>query len=424
MLDLKYIRENPDTVKAAVKNKNEQADVDLLLDLDKKHRQQQQELDSLRHLRNKVSKEISVAKQEGRDEPEKKNDMRKVAKDIKQLEKEEKKLQERMDGILIWIPNLPHPSVPIGKDASMNKVVRENKGNELSFTALPHWQLAENNLLIDFQRGAKVSGSNFPCFRGVGALLERALINFMLDTHMANGYKEIFAPFIVNRKAMFGTGQLPKLEDDMYAIEKDDMFLNPTGEVPITNLHRDETIEAQYLPIKYVGYTACFRREAGSYGKDTKGLQRVHQFNKVELVKIVEPETSYDELESLTADAERILQLLELPYRVTMLATGDLSFASAKTYDLEVWAPGSGQYFEVSSASNFEAFQARRANIRMKNGGKTTYPHTLNGSGLATPRTFIAIIENYQQADGGIRIPEVLIPYMHGMERIEPGGEK
>ncbi len=421
MLDLKYIRENAERVKSAIENKNEKANVELLLTLDKKHREQQQQLDSLRHLRNKVSKEISHIKQEGKDAPEKISEMRKVAQDIKELEKHEKKLKEQIEEILIWIPNLPHPSVPVGKDASRNTLVREIKGEELSFTPLPHWQLAENNGLLDFQRSAKVSGSNFPCFRGAGALLERALINFMLDTHIANGYREIFAPFIVNRNAMFGTGQLPKLEEDMYAIEKDDMFLNPTGEVPITNLHRDETLKGEALPIKYVGYTACFRREAGSYGKDTKGLQRVHQFNKVELVKIVDPETSYEELESLTRDAERILQLLELPYRVMMLATGDLSFASAKTYDLEVWAPGSHQYLEVSSASNFEAFQARRANIRMKKEGKTTYPHTLNGSGLATPRTFIAIIENYQQPEGGIRIPKVLIPYMHGMERIEPG---
>jgi seryl-tRNA synthetase len=419
MLDLKYIRENADTVKSAVQHKNEKADIDRLLALDARHRALQQELDSQRHLRNRVSKEISATKQQGKDEPEKISQMRKVSQDIKQLEKEEKTLKEQMDEILIWIPNVPHPSVPVGKDASSNKVVREIEGRKLPFTPLPHWQLAENNNLLDFQRAAKVSGSNFPCYSGVGAHLERALINFMLDTHTAHGYKEVFTPFIVNRNAMFGTGQLPKLEEDMYVVEKDDLFLNPTGEVPITNLYRDETINGEELPMKYVGYTACFRREAGSYGRDTKGLQRVHQFNKVELVKIVDPETSYDELETLTADAERILQLLELPYRVAMLSTGDLSFASAKTYDLEVWAPGSETYLEVSSVSNFEDFQARRSNMRMRKAGKTTYPHTLNGSGLATPRTFIAIIENYQQEDGSILIPKVLIPYMHGMEKIE-----
>jgi seryl-tRNA synthetase len=421
MLDLKYIREHGDLVKAAVEHKNEKADIDQLLTLDTKHRALQQELDSLRHVRNRVSKEISLAKQAGKDEPEKIQEMRTVSRDIKKLEKEEKSLKANMDNILIWVPNVPHDSVPIGKDASSNKVIREVKGNDLPFSPLPHWQLAENHALLDFQRGAKVSGSNFPCYRGIGALLERALINFMLDTHTANGYREIFTPFIVNRKAMFGTGQLPKLEEDMYVIEKDDLFLNPTGEVPITNLHKDEMIKSEQLPIKYVGYTACFRREAGSYGKDTKGLQRIHQFNKVELVKIVDPETSYDELETLTGDAERILQLLELPYRVVALASGDLSFASAKTYDLEVWAPGSKLYLEVSSASNFEAFQARRSNIRIKGKGGTIFAHTLNASGLATPRTFIAIIENYQQEDGSIQVPKALIPYMHGMQRIEPG---
>lgn len=420
MLDLKYIRENIERVKAAVRHKNEKADIDRLLALDESHRQLQQRLDSLRHLRNRVSREISLAKQEGKDEPEKIEEMRKVSRDIKGLEKEEKSLKEQMEEILIWVPNIPHETVPVGSDASENRVIREIKGRAFSFTPLPHWQLVENNRMLDFQRGAKVSGSNFPFYFGAGARLERALINFMLDTHAAHGYQEVFTPFMVNRSAMFGTGQLPKLEDDMYVVEKDDMFLNPTGEVPITNLHRDETITAEQLPIKYVGYTACFRREAGSYGKDTKGLQRVHQFNKVELVKIVEPETSYEELEKLTADAERILQLLELPYRVSMLSTGDLSFASAKTYDLEAWAPGSEQYLEVSSASNFEAFQSRRSNIRLRKEGKTTYPHTLNGSGLATPRTFIALIENHQQEDGTILIPKVLIPYMNGMERIEP----
>jgi seryl-tRNA synthetase len=420
MLDLKYIRENRDKVKAAVRNKNEKADIDALLSLDEQHRALQKELDSLRHLRNKVSNEISVAKQSGSDEPEKIQEMRKVSKDIKQLEKDERTIKEKMREILIWVPNVPHDSVPVGKDPSSNKVVREVAGRKLAFPLLPHWQLIENNSLLDFPRGAKISGSNFPCYLGTGAMLERALINFMLNTHTANGYKEVFAPFIVNRDSMFGTGQLPKLEDDMYVVEKDDYFLNPTGEVPITNLHRDETIKEDELPIKYVGYTACFRREAGSYGKDTKGLQRVHQFNKVELVKIVDPDLSYDELETLTADAERILQLLELPYRVALLSSGDLSFASAKTYDLEVWAPGSGQYLEVSSASNFTDFQARRSNIRLRKEGKMVYPHTLNASGLATPRTFIAIVENYQQGDGSIRVPAPLIPYMNGVETIEP----
>ncbi|GAH27587.1 unnamed protein product [marine sediment metagenome] len=419
MVDLRFVRENIERVKEAVKNKNENVDIDRLLSLDSKHRNLQKELDSLRHIRNKVSKEISLSKRNGENEPEKIEKMRKVSQDIKKLEREEGKIKGAIDELLIWIPNIPHSSVPIGKDSSSNTIVRETPEEKLSFIALSHWQLTETNKLLDYGRGAKVSGANFPCYTGIGARLERALINFMLDTHVSRGYKEVFTPFLVNRNAMFATGQLPKLEDDMYLVEKDDMFLNPTAEVPITNLHRDEIIKEEDLPLKYVGYTACFRREAGSYGRETKGLQRVHQFNKVELVKIVDPSTSYEELETLTKDAEIILSLLELPYRVTLLSTGDLSFASAKTYDLEVWAPGSEKFFEVSSASNFEDFQARRANIKMRKAGKLVYAHTLNASGIATPRTFIAIIENYQQEDGTIRIPSALIPYMGGLEKIE-----
>lgn len=419
MVDLRFVRENIERVKEAVKNKNENVDIDRLLSLDSKHRNLQKELDSLRHIRNKVSKEISLSKRNGENEPEKIEKMRKVSQDIKKLEREERKINGAIDELLIWIPNIPHSSVPIGKDSSSNTIVRETPEEKLSFIALSHWQLTETNKLLDYGRGAKVSGANFPCYTGIGARLERALINFMLDTHVSRGYKEVFTPFLVNRNAMFATGQLPKLEDDMYLVEKDDMFLNPTAEVPITNLHRDEIIKEEDLPLKYVGYTACFRREAGSYGRETKGLQRVHQFNKVELVKIVDPSTSYEELETLTKDAEIILSLLELPYRVTLLSTGDLSFASAKTYDLEVWAPGSEKFFEVSSASNFGDFQARRANIKMRKAGKLVYAHTLNASGIATPRTFIAIIENYQQEDGTIRIPSTLIPYMGGLEKIE-----
>ncbi len=419
MVDLRFVRENIERVKEAVKNKNENVDIDRLLSLDSKHRNLQKELDSLRHIRNKVSKEISLSKRNGENEPEKIEKMRKVSQDIKKLEREDRKINGAIDELLIWIPNIPHSSVPIGKDSSSNTIVRETPEEKLSFIALSHWQLTETNKLLDYGRGAKVSGANFPCYTGIGARLERALINFMLDTHVSRGYKEVFTPFLVNRNAMFATGQLPKLEDDMYLVEKDDMFLNPTAEVPITNLHRDEIIKEEDLPLKYVGYTACFRREAGSYGRETKGLQRVHQFNKVELVKIVDPSTSYEELETLTKDAEIILSLLELPYRVTLLSTGDLSFASAKTYDLEVWAPGSEKFFEVSSASNFEDFQARRANIKMRKAGKLVYAHTLNASGIATPRTFIAIIENYQQEDGTIRIPSALIPYMGGLEKIE-----
>jgi len=419
MLDLKFVRENIEKVKQAAKNKNEKVDVNLFVSLDKKHRVLKKELDDLRSIRNKVSKEIAESRQSGKDEPEKIKSMRKVSQKIKRLETEEKEMQKSLNELLTWIPNIPHSSVPVGKDSAFNKIVMETPIKKLPFNPLPHWQLAKINNLLDFQRAAKLSASNFPCYTGVGARLERALINFMLDTHTDCGYKEIFPPFLVNRKAMFGTGQLPKLEDDMYIVEKDDMFLNPTAEVPITNLHMDETILKTDLPLKYVAYSACFRREAGSYGKETKGLKRVHQFNKIELVKFVDPDNSYEELETLTRDAEKILKLLKLPYRIVLLSTGDLSFASAKTYDLEVWAPGSREFLEVSSASNFEAFQSRRANIRLKEEGKLTYPHTLNSSGLATPRTFIAILENYQEEDGSVRVPEVLIPYMGGLEKIE-----
>jgi len=418
MLDLKYVRENIDKVKEAVKNKKEKVDINKLLYLDKKHRHILGELDSLRHIRNKVSKEIALLKQQGKNAQDKIERMRKVSQDIKKLENGEKECKLSIDEIFKWIPNIPDSSVPVGEDSSHNRVIRETTKIKLPFTPLPHWQLVEMHKLVNFHWGARISSTNFPCYTGMGARLERALINFMLDTHISSRYKEIFPPFLANRKAMFGTGQLPKLEEDMYRIEKDDMFLNPTAEVPITNLHRNEIINIDDLPLRYTGYTACFRREAGSYGKETKGLQRIHQFNKVELVKIVEPQTSYDELESLTRDAEKILSLLELPYRVVLLSTGDLSFASAKTYDLEIWAPGSKKYFEVSSVSNFEDFQASRANIRFKKQGKLIYPHTLNGSGLATPRTFIALIENYQEEDGSIRIPPVLRPYMGGIERI------
>ncbi len=421
MLDLKFVRENIDKVKEAVKNKNEKVNIAEFISQDKKHRKLKEELDDLRHIRNKVSKEIAASKQLGKQEPGKIKQMREVSKNIKRLEKDEKQIKKLRDELLTWIPNIPHSSVPVGVNAAFNKIIKTTPIDEPPFNLLPHWQLAEINNLVDFRKSAMLSASNFPCYMGFGARLERALINFMLDTHSSCGYKEIFPPFLVNRKAMFGTGQLPKLEDDMYVVEKDDMFLNPTAEVPVTNLHMNDTILESDLPLKYVAYSACFRREAGSYGKETKGLKRIHQFNKVELVKFVEPDNSYEELESLTQDSEKILRLLELPYRVVLLSTGDLSFASAKTYDLEVWAPGSQEFLEVSSASNFEAFQSKRANIRLKKQGKLTYPHTLNSSGLATPRTFIAILENYQEKDGSIRIPEVLLPYMGGIEKLGNG---
>lgn len=325
-----------------------------------------------------------------------------------------------MDAALLVVPNVPHPSVPIGRDESDNELVHEwGEKRKFDFVPKDHLALADGKLL-DFKRPAKLTGSGFAGYTGVGALLERALINFMLDFHVQkHGYNEISLPYIVSRTTMTGTGQLPKLEDDMYHISEDDLFLIPTAEVPVTNYYANEILKNDQIPQKFVAYSPCFRREAGSYGKDTKGLQRLHQFNKVEMVRFSEPDVSYDVLEEMVRDAEDLLQALELHYRVVTLATGDLSFASAKTYDLEVWAPGTGRYLEVSSVSNFEAFQARRANIRYRDANdKVSYVHTLNGSGLATPRTFIALIETWQNADGSISIPEALRPYLYGMEQI------
>jgi seryl-tRNA synthetase len=416
MLDLRFIRENPDLVRQAIQWKREKADVDRLLELDGERRALVAEAERLKHERNVVSEEIARKKKQGIDPQGDILRMREVADRIKSLDARLQEIEAQMQEILTWIPNIPHPSVPIGKDERDNVEVRRwGEIPEMDFEPKPHWELAEKLGLVDFARASKISGSFFVSFRGMGARLERALINFMIDLHVRkHGYTEIWPPALVRRETMFGTGQLPKLEEDMYRVEQDDLFLIPTAEVPVTNLHRDEILDGADLPLKYVAYTPCFRREAGSYGRETRGLVRIHQFDKVELVKFVEPSTSYDELESLVRDAEEVLQLLRLPYRVVKLCTGELSFAAAMCYDLEVWAPGVKKYLEVSSCSNFEDFQARRANIRYRprDGGKAQFVHTLNGSGLALPRTVIAILENYQTDEGSVVVPEVLRDYV------------
>jgi len=416
MLELRFIRENPEIVGQAIKNKNVEIDLNHLLELDKKRREIIKEADRLKENRNRVSEEIGALKKRGEAAESAISEMRKVSEKIKGLDKTLREIEEEIREIQIRIPNIPHPSVPVGPDSSYNKIVKKwGKIPEFDFKVKPHWEIGPELGILDFERGSRLSGSNFVSFTGIGARLERALINFMLDLHVEkHGYKEVWVPAVVKREMMFGTGQLPKLEDDMYVIEKDDLFLIPTAEVPVTNLHREEILDGDILPLKYTAYTPCFRREAGSYGADTRGLMRIHQFDKVEMVKFVKPETSYDELESLLKDAEEVLQLLEIPYRVALLATGDLSFAAAKCYDIEAYAPGIDKWLEVSSCSNFEGFQARRMNLRFRRekGTKPEYVHTLNGSGVALPRTLIAIIENYQTDEGTIVVPKVLRKYV------------
>jgi seryl-tRNA synthetase len=423
MLDLKFIRENVERVKEAVKNKNEKTDIDLILSLDEKRKSLLSKGDELKHQKNLVTEKIAQMKKAGQDAKEEIDRMRKVSDQIDSLDKELKEVEERIANLLLTVPNVPHSSVPIGFDEDSNVVVKSwGDLPKFDFEPRPHWELGQILGILDLPRASKVTGTGFLVLTGKGAKLQRALINFMLDLHSnKHGYKEILPPFMANRSSMTGTGQLPKLEEDMYLCEKDDLFLIPTAEVPVTNLHREEILKAEELPIYYTAYTACFRREAGAYGKDTRGMIRVHQFDKVEMVKFVKPETSYDELESLVKDAEEVFQLLKLPYRVRVLCTGDLSFAAAKCYDIEAWASGVGKYLEVSSCSNFEDFQARRMGIRFrpKDGGKLQYVHTLNGSGVALPRTMIALLENYQTKKGTVIIPEVLRPYMDELDEIK-----
>lgn len=421
MLDIRFIRENVDLVRQSLANRNLKLDLDVLIKCDDSRRLVLLELEDLRAQRNKANDEITALLKGKKDAKEKISSMKETAAKIDQLEDKLKISEAELNKILLIIPNIPHQSIPVG-DPTKNQVVR-NWGElpKFDFKPVTHIEIAQNQDIIDFNRATKITGSNFILYKGWGAKLERALINFMLDLHTRkHGYTEIFPPFLVNRASMTGTGQLPKLEEDMYKLKDDDLFLIPTAEVPVTNIFRDEVLDEDNLPIYYTAYTACFRREAGSYGKDTKGLMRVHQFDKVEMVKFVKPESSYDELEKLVKDAEEVLQLLGLPYRVVMLATQDLSFSASKCYDLEAYAAGVDKWLEVSSCSNFESFQARRANIRFrrKDAKKLDFVHTLNGSGVAMARTVIAILENYQQKDGSVVIPEVLRPYLDGKERI------
>ena len=416
MLPIVLIREHPQEVIAGVKAKGEVVDLEALRALDERQRQLIHQVNTLRAERNRVSEAIGALKRSGGDAQETIAKMRQVSQNIKTLEAEIQSLAEEVEGRLEVIPNLPHVSVPVGPDPSANVIVREWKGSrDHDFKLQDHVQLGTALGLLDFQRGAKISGTGFPLYTGWGAKLERALINFMLDFHVQNyGFTEVFPPFLTRPHAPRTCGQLPKFAEDMYQTTTDGLYLIPTAEVPVTNIHQDEILDETTLPRYYVAYSACFRREAGSYGKETRGLLRLHQFNKVELVKFVTPETSYEELETLTTQAEAVLQALDLTYRVVELCTGDLSFAAAKCYDLEVWAPGVGQWLEVSSCSNFEAFQARRGNIRYRRerDRKVEFVHTLNGSGLATPRLLAALLETYQTPEGKVIVPPILQPYV------------
>jgi seryl-tRNA synthetase len=421
MLDLKFIRENPEQVKKACADKNDTADIDAILDLDNKRRELIQETESLRALQNKASQEIARLKKSGEDASSAIAEMKEVSGRVGSLSDDLRQVEESLQEKLMRVPNVPHPDVPVGPNEEQNVTVRE-WGRKPSFTFSPaaHWDLGEKLDILDLPRGAKVAGSGFFVLKGLGARLERALIAFMLDIHTKEfGFTEVAAPFLARDEAMTGTGQLPKLADDMYSLPDDALYLIPTAEVPVTNLHREEVLAEDDLPRYYAAYTPCFRREAGAAGKDTRGILRVHQFDKVELVKIVEPSTSYDELEKLVSQAEVVLQRLEVPYRVRVLATGDLSFAAAKCYDIEIWSAGIERYLEVSSCSNFEDFQARRMNLRYRDANKKMrFPHTLNGSGTALPRLVAALLENNQTEDGRVRIPESLRPYMDGLEKI------
>ncbi len=424
MLEIKYVRQNLEEVHDALEKRGDAAELDTFLATETARREILVELEALRHQRNVVSGDIAALKKDGKDADDLVTEMRTVSGRIKALEKELADSEAKVSDMLIQLPNIPHPSVPVGKNETDNPVLRKN-GTPPAFSFPPkaHWTLGEALKILDFERAAKITGARFPLYFGAGAQMERALISFMLDVHTReHGYTEVLPPFIVNRKSMTGTGQLPKFQEDLFKLENWDYFLIPTAEVPVTNIFADEILDEDQLPIYYTAYTPCFRSEAGSYGKDTRGLIRQHQFNKVEMVKFTTPEASYDELETLLSNAEDILRRLELPYQVVTLCTGDLGFSAAKTYDIEVWMPAQDKYREISSCSNFEGFQARRAGIRLRRKGKkgTEPVHTLNGSGLAVGRTLAAILENFQQADGSVVVPEVLRPYMGGRETIAP----
>jgi len=423
MLDLRLIRKDPDLVRKSLRNRGEDtAPLDEVLTLDEEHRKLLAEVEELRAQRNKASQEIAAYKRQGQDPGELMEQMREVSDRIKELEGEIRELSDRINGLLLRMPNIPHSSVPIGPTEAENVEVRRwGEPRQFDFEPKPHWDLGAELGILDFERAGKVTGARFVFLKGLGARLERAVINFMLDLHTKeHGYTEIFPPFLANEASMIGTGQLPKFGEDMFKTEDPGYYLIPTAEVPVTNYHRDEILDGDDLPLYYVAYSACFRAEAGAHGRDTRGLIRQHQFNKVELVKFVKPEDSYDELEKLVGNAEAVLQRLGLPYRVVMMCTGDVGFAAAKKYDPEVWMPSYDRYVEISSCSNFEDFQARRANIRFRRalGEKPEFVHTLNGSGVAVGRTVAAILENYQLPDGSVEIPEALRPYMGGLERI------
>ncbi|HCW51776.1 MAG TPA: serine--tRNA ligase [Clostridiales bacterium] len=424
MLDLKFIRSNPDLVREGMEKKNISADLDGLLEADRRWRELLGEVEELRSVRNRVSEEIAARKRAGEPADEQIAEMRKVAERIRTLEKDLREAEETVRGLLLVIPNLPHPDVPVGPDESAN-VERRRVGEPraFSFSPKPHWEIGVALGILDFERAAKITGARFTVFTGAGARLVRALIDFMLDLHTSeHGYREVLPPFMVNADAMVGTGNFPKYREDVFGLKEFDYYLVPTAEVPVTNLHREEILSVEDLPLYYAAYTPCFRSEAGAAGRDTRGLIRQHQFDKVELVKFVTPETSYDELESLVENAAEVLRRLGLPYRVVEMCTGDLGFAQAKKYDIDVWMPSYNDYVEISSCSNFEDFQARRANIRFRRTprGRPEFVHTLNGSGLAVGRCLAAILENYQEEDGSVTVPEVLRPYAGGLKSIEP----
>ena len=426
MLDLKFVRANMDSITQMCNNRGYELDLSRFRTLDERRRSVLTDLEELRHERNTVSDKIAVMKKQGEDTSLLISQMKTVSARIKELEAKLPEVVDGLNNLLLLIPNIPHQSVVVGLDSDDNPLIRKwGEIGDFEFTPLAHWELGERLNILDFSRAAKIAGSRFSLQCGLGAALERALINFMLDVHTRfHGYTETLPPFLVNSESMTGTGQLPKFREDLFKVDGWDLFLIPTAEVPVTNIHRDDILPFDELPVKYVSYTPCFRSEAGSYGKDTRGLIRQHQFNKVELVTFSCPEDSYRELEYLTADAEDILQRLELPYRVVSLCSGDLGFSAAKTYDLEVWLPGQQLYREISSCSNFTDFQARRANIRFrrKGGSGTELVHTLNGSGLAVGRTLVAILENYQQADGSVVIPEALRPYIGDLSVLKREG--
>ena len=426
MLDIKYLRQNVEFVRRKMLERGQEMDFGPFIAMDAKRLDILHEVELLRNERNTASKEIGEKKQRKEDASALIARMGEVSTRIRELDEGLKKTEAELNEMGMIIPNIPHESVAYGTSSEDNPIVRTwGEKKPFDFQPRPHWEIGEKTNTLDFARGAKITGARFTLYRGLGAMLERAIINFMLDLHIAeHGYTEMLPPFLANRESMTGTGQLPKFAEDLFKVEKTDYYLIPTAEVPVTNIHRDEILNEKDLPIYYVAYSPCFRAEAGSYGKDTRGLIRQHQFNKVEMVKFTTPEISYDELEKLTLNAEEVLKRLNIPYRTVSLCTADLGFSSAKTYDVEVWLPGQDTYREISSCSNFEDFQARRASIRFRRegSGKVEFVHTLNGSGLAAGRTTVAVMENYQQADGGVLIPEALRPYMRGIDRIPPVG--